>query len=523
MNLLDRLSLSTKTAPPNSLKAVVEKPSQEHSPEEQVSIRDAYNLSDKIDSVFFKQYNDGRPSHPVAYIINNSNEKFNEDEIAEIHRRFWLNGSVPILYVSWSNRIDIFSSMISPPFNEKNKAEHNPCDTIDLTAEISEELSREQREIESQIERYSAYKLANGTFWEDDRNRDILNSDKSAHKMLTDKIIDADGKLKNLSKKNKNETLHRKFLLITLLMKYLEDREVFLQDSEDWFAKYGANSYLNLLNRKEPENIKKMLIDLEEKFNGGIFSLPKEYELTKDVIDNICHIVDAKQGEHGQWYLWKLYDFKYIPIEVLSNIYQHFAQKKQGAIFTPTVLANLLLDQVMPFNDLKGDETVFDPTCGSGIFLVLAFRRLVLKKMMDNDWKKLEPYELIDFFGKTIFGIELDEDSANIACFSLAFAVCDALMPYSIWHNNLKFEKLINKNILVGDFLDKIQSIKNIAPNGFDIVVGNPPFIKFSLAKTREQNISSCLLNKIANRQLEYLILLYICEYGYIKENGYCV
>ena len=51
----------------------------------------------------------------------------------------------------------------------------------------------------------------------------------------------------------------------------------------------------------------------------------------------------------------------------------------------------------------------------------------------------------------SIFGIELHPGAVDLAAFSLALAICDALKPNVIW-NELQFDPVLGTNLLEGDF-----------------------------------------------------------------------
>jgi N-6 DNA Methylase len=111
-------------------------------------------------------------------------------------------------------------------------------------------------------------------------------------------------------------------------------------------------------------------------------------------IRRFSDLVEAKTI-NAQRYLWQQFSFRYIPVDVLNHLYQHFAQKGKGAVFTPPTLANLILDYAMPYHKLSGMERILDPTCGSGIFLVGAFRRLVHLWQSKNGWQQPDVATLI--------------------------------------------------------------------------------------------------------------------------------
>ena len=48
--------------------------------------------------------------------------------------------------------------------------------------------------------------------------------------------------------------------------------------------------------------------------------------------------------------------------------------RSRGVFYTPLAAVSLVLDEVC--DGLTGDETVLDLSCGSGVFLIEALRRL---------------------------------------------------------------------------------------------------------------------------------------------------
>ncbi len=166
----------------------------------------------------------------------------------------------------------------------------------------------------------------------------------------------------------------------------------------------------------------------------------------------------------------------HIPVEVLSHLYQHFASPGQGAVFTPPMVAALMLDYAMPYQSLCGTERILDPTCGSGIFLVGAFRRLVQFWQSQRNWERPTVAVLKRILRESIFGIEVQEEALHLTAFSLALAVCDALQPSVIWRE-LRFDKLRTKSARV-DFSEWLeQHASGSDDERFSTVVGNPPFL----------------------------------------------
>ncbi|MDR2970809.1 MAG: SAM-dependent methyltransferase [Bacteroidales bacterium] len=466
-------------------------------------IHETLNISKYIDFIFFRRFikGDARTSQAVAYIIDNSSRKLPKETLARLHHTLWLNGTVPLLYINNENSVDILSCIAAPVSSKVEKWNYCPLDIISENAES----------INEQLKRFSAIRLANGTFWEDEKNKKYININKSSHNVLLEKIKQAD---KDINGEEK--PVARRLLLITLLIKYLEDRGVFNMENI-FFSKYvkEANSFYDVLENGTVENLHALLKDLENKFNGDIFILTrkKNERITKEIVKNIVNIVDADIDEHGQLYFWNIYNFEHIPVEVISHIYQYFTEKGQGAVFTPMLLVNLMLDQVMPLENLEGNEKIFDPTCGSGIFLVSAFRRLVYINQQKNKNQRITPQALITLLKNTIFGVELQEEAAYIASFSLALAVCDALRPEIIWRE-LKFGKTIDRNIFIGDFGEKgkLALKASKSDTGFDIILGNPPF-KEELTPAIIEDMYRNNIDIPAKQMAYYILIVSIKKY----------
>ena len=431
--------------------------------EEQYAIRQAAEIGG-IDYVFFRRFSDGRSSQAAACVIDNSDDRFDEAELAEIHRKLWLNGCSPLLYVGWQTRVDVLTCARGPDFWKGSKVEYDPADKIEITAQISLALDKRLR-------RYSAYRLSDGTFWDDPENSALAESGKAAHQQLIRAVVEADEEIEG----HKSPVL-RRLLLLTVLIKYLEDRGVF---PDWWFNQFhdGAKSFFDLLHDGSPDTIRLLLAKLEEKFNGDVFQLPEgKQRLTVKELRRFADLVEAKTLG-AQRYLWEQFSFRHIPVEVLSHLYQHFAQKGKGAVFTPPILASLMLDYAMPYEHLSGRERILDPTCGSGVFLVGAFRRLVHFWQSHNGWQQPDVATLKDILRRSIFGVELQEEAVHLTAFSLALAVCDALQPNVIW-GELRFDKLVGSNLRIGDFSDWLSELSTDAKEeGFTVVVGNPPFL----------------------------------------------
>ncbi len=465
-------------------------------PVDEAALVRGVQVFDALDYIFFRRFDDGRSSQPAAFVIDNTNERFTEGQLAETHHQLWLHGVAPLVYIAWPTRVDVLSCVRGPDFWDEEEQGYNysPAAQLDVASKVAASLTQR---------RFSARRLADGTFWDDPLNQPLADHERAAHESLIRAVVETDKELNGES-----NPVARRLLLLTVLVKYLEDRGVFPRAG--WFGHFrkGARSFLDVLKGEDPDEVSELLESLEKKFNGDVFSLPAGARLTKTVLRSFARFVEARtRGE--QRYLWKLYSFDHLPVEVISHLYQRFVQGST-AVYTPPFLAALLLDHVMPYGELTGRERVLDPSCGSGVFLVGAFRRLVNVWRARHGWRTPDVEVLKSILRSQIFGVELNADAIDLTAFSLALAVCDSLQPNVIW-SELRFERLRGSNLREGDFFDVClpgDNYQSDETEKFDIVVGNPPFeSKFTEAAERINAAHAAERGKVPDKQLAYLFL----------------
>jgi hypothetical protein len=233
---------------------------------------------------------------------------------------------------------------------------------------------------------------------------------------------------------------------------------------------------------------------LNNKFNGDLFPGKAEteeerqaewqHEKANVLPKHLKQLADFVSGGidlgSGQMSLWPQYSFDAIPIEFISSIYETFVGKKKGVVYTPGYLVDFILDGVLPWNDENWDVKVLDPACGSGIFLVKAYQRLIYR------WKKANAHEskpevlrglLERLLERNLFGVDIDQHAVRVASFSLYLAMCDAIDPRHYW-DQIKFPRLRNRRLVAADFFadDKV-GFRTVEDKGtYDIVIGNAPW-----------------------------------------------
>lgn len=407
------------------------------------------------DYVYFRRFEDGRPPMPQVYIYDNTNNKFSNDEIAVIHKKVWNRGETPLIYVFSKTSVNIFSCARGPDFlSKKGMLEYNPAKTLQLVSVVQQELDR-----------FSGQLLDSGAFWDNPENNKLINKNMAAHQSLVAAIKDFD---KALSADNILPVqFGRRLLILCILVKYLEDRKVF---PINYFKKFRPNADCLFDILKDANATIGLFKNLEERFNGDVFILTESEKqvITAESLQRFATVIEGKTLGL-QMHFWELYSFEDIPVEIISYIYQNFVTGN-GAVYTPHFLVDLLLNESMPpLEKLQKDFKVFDPACGSGVFLVGAYKRLINAWRYRNGWKEPQIETLKALLMKNIYGVDLESTAVELTAFSLLLALCDALQPNVIW-NKLRFEKLKTNNIRQCDFFSC-----QVIPH-FDLLIGNPPF-----------------------------------------------
>ena len=242
---------------------------------------------------------------------------------------------------------------------------------------------------------------------------------------------------------------------------------------------------------------------------------------------NLNHLADFLEGklDGEQYCLFSLYSFNELPIELISNIYEELMVGKvesrvDGVVYTPPHLVQFIIDEAMPLNappDEISSFKILDPSCGSGIFLVCAYKRIVQWWIIKNNWERPSQGELIALLRATTFGVDKSSTATQVAAFSLFLTVCDFLTPKEIWQN-LKFDNFDKDNLADCDFFDYNSAER------FDLIIGNPPFNRYKLkqrtssARLRDDELCSKYHQRPSSPNLAYLF--FEEGYQYLKPNG---
>ena len=403
-------------------------------------------------------------------------EEPSDDEVAGWRRAIWNKGFAPLLWIVSPDKVDIYNG-----FGRPQKAGDAAAHLLQTFEGIEEGLDK----LDAFAGRLA---METGEFWQ---KAPDVNRRTSVDKQLLSDLAALENDLTN--KKGLDRPSAQGLIGRSIFTQYLIDREVVTRDFLE--CKYGYGTLAGIL-RYRPAT--ERLFDwLRKTFNGDMFPLEGSPLPDDQYLHRVADFLEAMDPVSGQQSFFP-YQFDVIPVELISSIYEQFAhskpkpskpsskeskpssqgdQSKKDVFYTRLSLVSLVLDEIT--EGLTGKETVLDLTCGSGVFLVEALRRLVaLRSGADRPSRET----IRSTLHRQIYGVDISEPAVRVAAFSLYLAALE-LDPDPKPPEALRFEPLIGRTLIVGDAWHVEETPEGRAalteqgdPKTFDLIVGNPPW-----------------------------------------------
>lgn len=208
----------------------------------------------------------------------------------------------------------------------------------------------------------------------------------------------------------------------------------------------------------------------------GIFYTPKY--ITKYIVENsIKNWLDDKKKELGEDELPELTE-KDFEISYASK-------KSDKRIYSENLKKHI--DFWTKYREAVKNIKIVDPACGSGAFLITTFEYLLNYNNYLDD-KIFDLTGVKDLFSDTtkeilqnnIFGVDLNKESVEITKLSLWLKTADGNKTLATLEDNIKCgNSLIDDPEIAGEMaFNWEKEFPEIFENGgFDIVVGNPPYV----------------------------------------------
>lgn len=268
-----------------------------------------------------------------------------------------------------------------------------------------------------------------------------------------------------------------------LFISYLEHREIV----GDTYRKRRDVAQLHrLITKEDREGVRRLVDSLRTDFNGDFMGDDRHdpwVDLTSSGFSLLSKFLARTDMRTGQGDFWN-YDFSYIPVELLSGLYESFLipeqQAKDGAYYTPRNLAMLAVDQAFSSSENPLLETIFDGACGSGILLTTAYRRLIALSEARKE-RQLGFTERANLLQTRIFGGDINYMACRVTAFSLYLSLLEGLDPTDILLaqeiEKAKLPSLKGQNLAYGhDAADFFSQHHMFADKRFSLIISNPPW-----------------------------------------------
>ena len=310
------------------------------------------------------------------------------------------------------------------------------------------------------------------------------------------------------------------------------DNEVFEEMKK--ISEYDFDSELNenILGHIFEQSISD-IEDLKKELNGekfdkkkgkrkkdGIFYTPKY--ITKYIVENsIKNWLDDKRKELGEDKLPELseadFEIKYSSKKSDERIYSK-NYKKHIEFWTK-------------YREAVKNIKIVDPACGSGAFLITAFEYLLNYNNYLND-KIFDLTGTKDLFSDTtreilqnnIFGVDLNKESVEITKLSLWLKTANKNKTLATLENNIKCgNSLIDDVEIAGELaFDWEKEFPQVFKNGgFDVVVGNPPYVLCQPSNTEEKLLKFYNNFEVANYKIDLYHLFFEKGIKILNPKGY--
>lgn len=478
----------------------------------------------------------------IFFVENNPVVVFAQSEVNEpealrkLFNKIWCMSRPRLLFLAIPGQLAVYDLANEPAKDEKDWGKIKPLEIAESANKVAKKLKAFRRE-----------QLETGRLFEEYRFGDIKNR---ADKALINNLKEVRRELIDKGLGEENIKYAHALIGRSIFIRYLEDRKILIPEDFSEIAS-GNKKWKECLENDAPRagvNLSeedslyaRVLSDkdftfalfekLAEDFNGDMFP---DVEQEKEIITptHLHLIQDLLFGDVGKQkkLFFYAYQFKIIPIELISSIYEEFyhpevdkeknEKSSEGAYYTPPALVEFLVNQVLTPARLNTKPRVVDPSCGSGIFLVEAFRRIVRHRRLELG-KKPNFQNLQKILREQIAGIEINPEAARIAAFSLYLAMLHYLdppsireqiyernnrLPHLIHHENKQqnqndqqqkcYNILLAKNAFDSDYIENNPVLaRSFASNCADIVIGNPPW---GSPGTRKEDKEARKDNKVA-------------------------
>ena len=403
---------------------------------------------------------------------------YDRRRVVELHGALWNQGLATLLLVISGDVVRAFSLARRPLSDEGESEARSRVLRLDA---VTHALAI----------RNLLYATESGRFWQ--KHAEYFPPEERIDRVLLDNLTVAHGALRNAGL---STAAAQALLMQTMFVAYLEDRKIILPEYILKATGGAAKTFGGLLEARDVKGLNGLFESLRGHFNGDLFVAPCAFdaEAPPERVQR-AHLTtlarfrsgfEEMRGAGGQLRFWG-YNFKYIPIELVSAVYDRFLgerkaeRQRRGAYYTPMFLADTVIAalwDVLP-ERTKVYGSCLDPACGSGVFLVRLFQRRCEQWRQTHRSQTIRWDSLLAILSR-LHGCDIDDTAVRVAAFSLYVALLQEVKPPDI-------QRLMGRGRLLPPLWGSTLRVRDFfhAPEGEmqpDMVVGNPPWASRRMA-----------------------------------------
>ena len=284
--------------------------------------------------------------------------------------------------------------------------------------------------------------------------------------------------------------------------------------------------------------------DVDVNILGHIFehSLSEIEEVTQSIMGEEAESSKSKRKKDGVFYTPS-----YITKYIVENTVGKLCSEKKAALniqeeeyFSDRKrqleTKKQLLEQLKQYREWLLQITILDPACGSGAFLNAALNFLMKEHaLIDEMEAKIAGSSIVfedvekSILENNLYGVDINEESVEIAQLALWLRTAKPQRKLSTLSENIKCgNSLISEPNVAGDkACDWQKEFPQVfEKGGFDIVIGNPPYVNaIELKKAYSNEELNFLKNNYSTAKGAVDLYIYFFEKGFslLKDYGLLV
>ncbi len=336
---------------------------------------------------------------------------------------------------------------------------------------------------------------------------------------LFDNLRDWRGKLyKLLREYNRGKLYDAK--QIDDAVQHILDRLIFIRTAED--REVEGEKLIALVRELKDRSrfddlipeLNRRFRDLDRVYNSQLFAPHYSEDLDLGEPSTLADIINGLYGSPADF---TNYNFALIDADVLGRVYEQYLgyvlsereeleakktkRKSQGIYYTPTFVVKYIVQQTLgryleehgynPAHPVR----VLDPACGSGSFLIEAFdvldQYLARERSQERGEYGIQDHaRQMQILTENIYGVDKDEQAVEVAQLNLLLKALHVRDRLPKLENIRQGDSLISgtpeelEKYFGAKWKDKKpfnwahEFAKVVADGGFDVIVGNPPYVR---------------------------------------------